>query len=97
MGLYINFTPDGPLSALGKARDILAQWPGARKLSETPREFVADLVVVVNNGMFDAAGWCFDKREFEEFSDPNDGRSKVWLIVPGVAELFPHMKASQEN
>jgi hypothetical protein len=39
------------------------------------------LVVVVQNGLFDAVGYVFDDREFREFSDPTDPTPRRWLLM----------------
>jgi len=38
------------------------------------------LICVVNNGPFEAAGYCFDEREFECFTHP-DPRPRTWLLM----------------
>jgi len=50
-----------------------------------PRSFDAipsdqALICVVENGMFDAAGVCYDEKEFSAFNHP-DGRRKFWLLM----------------
>jgi len=40
------------------------------------------VVVVVQNGMFDAAAFAFSEGEFEEFTDPSDTRPKRFLTGP---------------
>ena len=78
MGYYIQ----GP--ALGKAAFIVSEYNG--KIIPCPNNF-ADvpedkaLISIVSNGPFEAAGYCFDAKEFEEFSDPSDHRPKTWLIM----------------
>lgn len=87
MGRYLNHTPDGDLlPARGKADAILAAFPGAREIWPARREFVDDLVCVLENGSFDAAGYADSEQEMLDFARP-DGRRKRWLIVPGVKEL----------
>lgn len=85
MGYYIDSTPAGPLPAKGKAAALIKQVPGTL-LVPPPKELVPDLVCVVENSAFDAAGYCFDARELEEWQYP-DPRRKTWLIVPGAAKL----------
>lgn len=87
MGQYLNRTPTGaPLPAKGKADAILAAFPGAKEIWPARREFVDDLVCVLENGPFDAAGYAYSEQEMLDFAQP-DGRRKRWLIVPGVKEL----------
>lgn len=39
------------------------------------------VIVVVDNGFFEAAGYAFDKREFEAFTLPHDHRHKEFLVM----------------
>lgn len=39
------------------------------------------VICVVDNGSFEAAAFCFDKREFEEFSFSGDNRPKRWFSI----------------
>jgi hypothetical protein len=46
------------------------------------------LICVVDNGIFEAAGFCYDEREFAAFTDPGDTRPKEWLLMDrGTAEI----------
>lgn len=84
MGYYINKLKDGTdLPANGKA-EFLVKNANAVKVSG--KEFCENLVCVVDNRLFEAAGYCFSKEEFEAFKYP-DGRSKQWLIVPDAKEI----------
>ena len=38
-------------------------------------------VVLVNNGIFNAAGVAIDERELEAFTQPHDTRPKLWFRV----------------
>lgn len=99
MGYYINRTPSGEtLPAHGKAAAILATIPGSKVLavwgkyqtaSDVPRvEYQPDLVCVVENLLFDAAGFAYDENEFRIFSDlRDDPRRRTWMTVPGAAEI----------
>ncbi len=39
------------------------------------------LICVVDNYLFQAAGFCYDEIEFKAFTSPNDDRPKTWLIM----------------
>jgi hypothetical protein len=86
MGYYINTKPNGePLSPTHKA-DQLLRVPGAREIMAPQKTFTADLVCVVENGLFDAAAFCYSEKEQNEFAE-FDGRRKRWLIVPDAGKL----------
>lgn len=79
MGFYIQ----GP--SQNKASYLIREFE-AVALTKQPEDMsflYADeaLVCVVENGPFDAAGYCFNDREFEAFNSPGDNRRKTWLIM----------------
>jgi len=39
------------------------------------------LIVVIDNGFFEAAGFAFDESEFKAFTDPSDVRGKGFLLM----------------
>lgn len=83
MGYYINTLSSGlDLPVKGKAKMLI--WDGAKIVKP---EFQPNLVCVVENPMFDAAGYCYDQDEFNAFNDPRDYRRKTWLVHPKAAEL----------
>lgn len=84
MGKYIDETTKGPMpSALGKAEELIKD--GATLIGE-PVEWSDDLVCVVDNGMFEAAGYAYSKEEMEVFKRP-DGRFKQWLKYPNAKQF----------
>jgi uncharacterized protein YxjI len=48
------------------------------KKKPAPTTWRPNLVCVVDNGVFEAAGYAFDEREMHVFLRP-DGRNKTWL------------------
>lgn len=92
MGYYIDKVPSGlPLDALGKAR-ALKQIPGAREIGQ-PIVWQENLVCVIDNGNFEAAGYIYNQAELEGFlPTPNDRRKRWWLTVPNAAELAGYKK-----
>jgi len=84
MGKYINKDSKGSmLPALGKAKCLIAD--GA-KVIEEPKEFSENLVCVLHNGLFDAAGYAYCKSEMEAFKEPDD-RSRTWLVYEHAKNL----------
>jgi hypothetical protein len=83
MGYYINETSDGKgLPASGKVQALLND--GAKIVKA---EFQTNLVCVVDNGFFEAAGYCYSESEFQAFNHPTDNRPKTWLVHPKAKEL----------
>jgi len=39
------------------------------------------LICVVDNGIFEAAGYCYSESEFHAFNEASDHRQKIWLIM----------------
>ena len=83
MGYYINENSKGEsLPSRGKARALISD--GAEVVDA---KFQANLVCVVENGPFDATGYCYNEKEFELFNDPRDHRPKIWLMHPQAEKL----------
>lgn len=83
MGFYIKTG-----SATNKARDILTHVKGSREVSMAEaRDYIYDadlaVVCVVDNRIFEAAGFCYNLNEYKAFLlRPNDLRPRRWLLVP---------------
>lgn len=41
-----------------------------------------DIIVVMDNGPFEAAGFAYDMEEFKAFTDPNDFRPRQFVALP---------------
>jgi hypothetical protein len=85
MGKYIN--QDSRTLPLGssfeqKVRSLIAD--GATRISN--EEFVPNMVCVVDNGHFGAAGYCYDQTEYNVWKHP-DGRNKTWLQYEHAEKL----------
>ena len=39
------------------------------------------LICVLRNPLFEAAGFCYDEREFNAFHDPNDRRPRSYVLL----------------
>jgi hypothetical protein len=91
MGYYLAPPPFGiveGLPGLGKA-DALLQREGVTEI-EWPREWVPNLVCVVDNGEWDAAAYAYDEAEMQRFIRGHGGRPMRWLIVPDAGKLSGH-------
>lgn len=85
MGKYINQLSDGtPLKSKGKAKDLIEKEEAL--VIEEPKEWKDGIVCVVDNGMFEAAGYCYDERELTAFKYPC-GRPKTWLYIKNANQL----------
>lgn len=85
MGYYIE-TPN----RLNKANYICDKYKG-QVISQTEaekligsEEFV--VICVVDNGIFEAAGYCYCEKEFKYFTHPSDTRRKIWLKLKDVKQ-----------
>lgn len=79
MGYYIQTA-----SNKNKAHDISTAnngriVPKPANYAEIPEDKA--LIVVINNGLFEAAGLAFSEREFQDFTLPSDGRSKEFVLL----------------
>ena len=79
MGRYIQ----GP--AKGKVGHIVENLGGLIvSQNEASKEIDSDdlaVICVVDNGPFEAAGYCFSRQEFEVFTRPGDNRPKTFLVM----------------
>jgi len=80
MGYYIP----GPTH--GKAQYIIENYPGSYRL-DTPPDFNSipedmAIIVVVNNGPFEAAGYAFSAEEYSLFRLEEDLRPKEYVAMP---------------
>lgn len=84
MGYYINETSKGvPLPAIGKYDELISDGG----TPDNGDQFKENLICVVQNALFDAAGYAFDEREFEVFHEQRTGRPRKWLIHPEAKRL----------
>ena len=84
MGKYINRTTKKALgeSYKDKVQGLIED--GATVIIEVT--FQPNLVCVINNGFFAAAGYAYSMGEFTEFMR-NDGRTKTWLLYPNAEQM----------
>lgn len=77
MGLYINELPAGHKITEDKVQSIVSV--GGIVISQPPK-LVDNLICVVNNVVFQSAAYVASERDFNDFTDPSDTRSKTWII-----------------
>lgn len=69
-----------------KAADIYTEHPSSELIPQ-PASFAEvpegkGLICVVDNGPFEAAAFCFDEWEFEEFIRTDEDRTRTWILMP---------------
>lgn len=79
MGKYIQVPEDKD-----KAKQIVVEYGG--EIIPPPRTAAhiplgKALIVVVDNGRFEAAAFIYDEREFEEFNNPKDHRHHDYVLI----------------
>jgi hypothetical protein len=85
MGYYIECVQN-----TNKAAQILASLPGRQVSQEEARKFIGTdkaVICVVSNGLFEAAAYCYNEREFNDFTMPEDKRPKFWLVIDDKAKV----------
>ena len=76
MGFYIQ----GPMH--GKAQYICEKHGGTIISHPQSLEGIEEdmaIICVIDKGIFEAAGFCFNEREFEEFNNLTDPRPRTWV------------------
>ena len=80
MGFYVEVP-----SHKNKAELIVKMYPGSKIVSETEAKSAnragEGVVVVVDNGPFEAAAFAFSEREFDEFTRFDDWRPKKFVLM----------------
>lgn len=90
MGFYLEQNSQGErLLSRNKADQLLDDGAEEIYTSEDNLVWQPNLVCVVSNGVFDAAGWAYNRREMEAFkATPHDQRPRRWLIVPELRKIM---------
>ena len=78
MGFYIQGPQSGKAKFLQAKHDCI-EIPQPKSFDEIEADLA--LICVVDNGPFEAAGYCFSPGEFKIFTDPEDHRPKTWLLM----------------
>jgi uncharacterized protein YecE (DUF72 family) len=87
MGYYLE-TPEN----FNKANFLCEEYNGQIISVEEAESLVNDpdsvaVVCVVNNGFFEAAAYCYNAKEFEAFTIPEDARPKTWISFNNVYDI----------
>ncbi len=89
MGYYIDENSKGErLNPHLKAQQLIND--GAKRVNP---EWQENLICVVENGLFDAAAYCYSEMEFDEFNDVMDSRRRTWITHPMAKELSGYAKS----
>lgn len=98
MGFYLNQQEESkPIGAHGKAQALKTHYgavfvPSSTKFTDIPDNKA--FVVVVDNGLFEAAALAYNEAEFDEFTDASDTRPRQYLLMDKEAA---HKLASYEE
>lgn len=83
MGYYINQNSKGEeLPPKGKLKALLED--GAKIVDG--KTFQENLVCVLENPLFDAAGFAYSEKEMEQFNYPC-GRKKTWVVYDNAKTI----------
>lgn len=85
MGWYINQNSKGEAAPAKGKTDFLVS-DGAEVISK-PKGPDENLVVVVDNGPFEAAARVHNQKEYDEFTQVEDSRPKTWLLYDKAEEV----------
>lgn len=87
MGKYINKDSKGNNIGTTFIQKVTAlKEDGGTVVELDDLQYMPNLICVVDNGMFAAAGWCYDEQEYNAFKYP-DGRRKLWMTHPNVEKI----------
>ena len=87
MGRYVNSTSNGVIMGSSAQSKIEAIRADGGIIIPKPKEWLPELVCVADNGLFGAAGYCYDPNEFRVFTNPSDNRSKTWILWKNVEKF----------
>ena len=82
MGYYVETG-----TANNKAKIILERNADAKVVTQEEADVAMQdatlgVIVVVDNGPFEAAAFAFNDAEYQAFTSPQDGRPKTFLVMP---------------
>jgi len=104
MGRYIQGPSKGKIDFIMSEYDGKVWAPDPMHPTRPPiwgdKPWNMEWVIVVDNGPFEAAGWLYDQREFDDFwSDPGDIRPRRYMLVPieHIKKLFPEYFKTTEK
>lgn len=80
MGYYLKTS-----GTHGKAQEIANRF-GGEILPKPPASYAEipeglTLIVVVNNGLFEAAAFCYDEAEFRNFTHVSESRPRQYVLI----------------
>lgn len=88
MGYYLQAPPE---QTHNKADFLCNEYEGIIITFEEAKALINNpeiaIVCVVDNGLFEAAAYCYSYKEFEDFSRAEDQRPKVWLLFNNADKI----------
>lgn len=82
MGWYVK-SEEETGEDFGKAQYLVEKY-GGRVVSQSEAQKLVDtegVVVVMDNGIFEAAGFAYDIDEFNAFTGPDDPRPRTFVVM----------------
>lgn len=83
MGKYINKTSKCMVGSSARDKCLAILEDGGVEIDE-PKNFIQNLVCVVDNGYFGAAAYAYSEQEMKCFQNSSDTRNKRWFIWENV-------------
>lgn len=83
MGQYINQIEGITMGPDFESKCLIIKMHGGE--ATEAKEFEENLVCVMDNGPFAAAGYAYSEEEWKVFSLPDD-RKKQWFVLPNAAD-----------
>jgi len=80
MGYYIETKTNFGKADIIRNENNGISIPRPKSFADIPLD--KGLICIIDNGMFEAAAFCYSEQEFEAFNDPEDTRHKSWVIIP---------------
>jgi len=86
MGYYVNEDSKGnDLPHSYEARIAALKADGATEVDG--KQFQENLICVVDNDAFSAAGYCYSPSEHDYFLNDGSSRPKTWLVHPEAKKI----------
>lgn len=94
MGMYLERNSKGETLPRLKGIGLIADDGVLLATGQYRGEWSPDIVCVVDNGGFTAAGWAFNKEEMNQFQPTvRDTRPRAWIRYPHIRQVLSSQEA----